>query len=258
VWAAIDDQRRTLVHLLEDLSKEEWRQPSLCEGWTVRQVAVHLAPQNTTWPTMPRAVLDLIRHGGMNGAIHAMGCRHAELPVEVIIGEIRDRIGVWRPVPAVTFRETAIDYLVHGQDIAVPLGRTLPMPPGLAVIAADRVWSSPRMFHARKVLAGYRLVADDAPWAFAAVGLGVRHATVLTSSASSARAPLATASEYSIVSRARVIVTVVMALIQQQHGGRGWRCGRGALQQRGAGRPAEHMYLGRSPRLLNDSPEHLA
>ena len=27
-----------------------------------------------------------------------------------------------RPLPAVTFRETAIDYLVHGQDIAVPLG----------------------------------------------------------------------------------------------------------------------------------------
>jgi uncharacterized protein (TIGR03083 family) len=165
VWAAIDDQRRALVDLLKDLSKEEWRQSSLCEGWTVRQVAAHLALQNTTWPMMPRAVLDLVRHGGMNGAIHAMACRHAELPIEVIIGEIRDRIGVWRPVPTVTFRETAIDYLVHCQDIAVPLGRTLPMPPGLAVIAADRVWASPRMFHARKKLAGYRLVADDAPWA---------------------------------------------------------------------------------------------
>jgi uncharacterized protein (TIGR03083 family) len=164
-WTAIDDQRRTLVQLLEDLSEEEWRQPSLCEGWTVRQVAAHLALQNTTWSVMPRAVLDLIRHGGMNGAIYAMACRHAELPAEVLIGEIRDRIGVWRPVPTVTFRETAIDYLVHGQDIAVPLGRTLPMPPGLAVLAADRVWSSPRMFHARKKLAGYRLAADDAPWA---------------------------------------------------------------------------------------------
>jgi uncharacterized protein (TIGR03083 family) len=131
-WAAIDDQRRALVRLLEDLPEQEWRQPSLCAGWTVRQVAAHLALQNTTWPAMPRAVLGLIRHGGMNGAIHAMACRHAELPVEAIIGEIRDRIGVWWPLPAVTFRETAIDYLVHGQDIAVPLGRSLPMPPGLA------------------------------------------------------------------------------------------------------------------------------
>ena len=113
VWTAIDDQRRALVDLLEGLSEEEWGRPSLCDGWTVRQVAAHLALQNTTWPAMPRAVLDLIRHGGMNGAIHAMACRHAQLPVEVIVGEIRDRIGVWRPLPAVTFRETAIDYLVH-------------------------------------------------------------------------------------------------------------------------------------------------
>lgn len=138
-WTAIDDQRRALVHLLERLPEQEWRRPSLCEGWTVRQVAAHLALQNTTWPAMPRTVLDLIRHSGMNGAIHAMACRHAELPVEVIVGEIRDRIGVWRPLPTVTFRETAIDYLVHSQDIAVPLGRTLPMPSGLAVLAADHV-----------------------------------------------------------------------------------------------------------------------
>ena len=163
-WTAIDDQRRALVHLLEDLSEGEWRQPSLCEGWTVRQVAAHLALQNTTWSAMPRAVPDLIRHGGMNGAIHAMACRHAELPVEVIVGQIRDQIGVSRPLPTVTFRETAIDYLVHGQDIAVPLGRTVPMPPGLSVLAADRVWARPRMFHARKKLAGYHLMADDAPW----------------------------------------------------------------------------------------------
>jgi hypothetical protein len=33
------------------------------------------------------------------------------------------------------------------------------------VLAADRVWASPRMFHARRTLAGYRLVATDTRWA---------------------------------------------------------------------------------------------
>jgi hypothetical protein len=33
VWRAIDDQRRQLVDLLEDLSDEEWDHPSLCERW---------------------------------------------------------------------------------------------------------------------------------------------------------------------------------------------------------------------------------
>jgi uncharacterized protein (TIGR03083 family) len=164
VWTAIDQQRGAIVRLLEELTEDEWRRPSLCAGWSVRDVAAHLALQNTTWAALPRAAWDMARHHGLNGAIHAAACRHAELPVDVIIGEIRDRIGVWRPLPTVTFRETALDYAVHGQDIAVPLGRALEMPRDLAVVAVDRVWSRSRMFHARKRFTGYRLVADDVPW----------------------------------------------------------------------------------------------
>ena len=146
VWRDVDDQRRRLVELLEDLSDREWRQQSLCTRLTVRQVAAHVALQNTSWSAMPHAALGVIRHRGLNGAIHAEACRHALLPIEQIIGEIRDRIGVWRPLPTVTYRETAIDYLVHAQDIAVPLGRSILMPAATAVVAADRVWSSGRMF----------------------------------------------------------------------------------------------------------------
>lgn len=164
VWREVDDQRRRLVELLEDLSDREWRQQSLCAGWTVRQVAAHVALQNTSWSALPRAVLAVIRHRGINGAIHAEACRHALLPIEQIIGEIRDRIGVWHPQPTVTYQGTAIDYLVHTQDIAVPLGRSIPMPVRTAVVAADRVWSSGRMFHTRRRFSGYRFVATDADW----------------------------------------------------------------------------------------------
>src|SRR3954462_2444621 len=164
VWRAIDDQRRQLVGLLEDLSDKEWDHPSLCEGWTVRQVAAHVALQNTTWSMLPRGVLDMIKSRGMNGAIQAVACRHALRPTDQITAEIRDRIGVWRPLPTVTYLESAIDYLVHPQDIAVPLGRRLEMPTDVAAVAAQRVWTSPRMFHARKNFAGYRLVATDTDW----------------------------------------------------------------------------------------------
>lgn len=164
VWQAVDDQRRRLVELLEDLADDEWQHPSLCAVWTVRQVAAHVALQNTTWSMLPRGVLDMIRSGGMNGAINAAACRHAGAPTDQIIAEIRDRIGVWRPLPTLTYRESAIDYLVHPQDIAIPLGRRLEMPADAAAVAAHRVWSSARMFHARTRLAGYRLVATDADW----------------------------------------------------------------------------------------------
>lgn len=164
VWRDIDDQRGRLVDLLEDLSEQEWQHPSLCEGWSVRQVAAHVALQNTPWSALPRGVVEIVKAGGMDGAIHAMACRHAQLPTERIVAEIRDRIGVWRPLPTVTHRESAIDYLVHLQDIAIPLGREVAMPVDVAAVAAERVWRSPRMFHARRRFAGYRLVATDVEW----------------------------------------------------------------------------------------------
>jgi len=84
VWHGIDDQRRRLVELLEDLSDLEWRQQSLCAGWTVRQVAAHVALQNMSWSALPRAVPAVIRHRGINEAIHAeasRACRAASYPL---------------------------------------------------------------------------------------------------------------------------------------------------------------------------------
>ena len=46
VWTVIDDQRRGLAGLLDELSDDEWRRPSLCPGWTVRDVAAHLTMQH--------------------------------------------------------------------------------------------------------------------------------------------------------------------------------------------------------------------
>jgi hypothetical protein len=105
VWRGIDDLRRRLVELLEDLSEQEWRQPSLCEGWTVRQVAAHVALQNMTRSEMARSVLAMVRAGGLNGGIREAACRHALLPTERIIAEIRDQIGIWRPLPLGNYRD---------------------------------------------------------------------------------------------------------------------------------------------------------
>jgi uncharacterized protein (TIGR03083 family) len=52
VWRAIDAQRLSLADLLDDLSAEQWRTPSLCEGWTVRDVAAHLTLQQVGFRDM--------------------------------------------------------------------------------------------------------------------------------------------------------------------------------------------------------------
>jgi uncharacterized protein (TIGR03083 family) len=165
IWALIDDQRRRLADLLDDLTEAQWRAPSLCEGWTVREVAAHVALQNTTLRAMPDALVKMVRHGGVNGAIRALARDHAVLPTDRLAAEIRARVGVWKPLPTVTVRETAIDYAVHGQDIAIPLGRSLAVPAELSTFAAERVWGRQRMFRARRRYAGYRFVATDSDFA---------------------------------------------------------------------------------------------
>jgi uncharacterized protein (TIGR03083 family) len=42
-------QRQRLVTVLADLSEDEWRHPSRCEGWTVQDVVTHLVSTNGFW-----------------------------------------------------------------------------------------------------------------------------------------------------------------------------------------------------------------
>jgi uncharacterized protein (TIGR03083 family) len=165
VWQAIDAQRLTLASLLEQLSAEEWRQPSLCAGWTVRDVAAHLTLQQVG----PRGAIAMMARwrGSLDRTIHHVACLRAmALPTRQIIAEIRGMAGSRRHNIGVTYLETLTDILVHGQDIAIPLGRRHDMPPPAAARAASRLLSMrwPPPPPASRRLAHYRLTATDTPW----------------------------------------------------------------------------------------------
>jgi uncharacterized protein (TIGR03083 family) len=164
IWQVIDAQRLSLAGLLEQLSADEWRQPSLCTGWTIRDVAAHLTLQQLgvggTIGMMARW------RGSLDRTIHDAACRRAAQPTEQIIDQIRGTAGSRRHTIGVTYLETLTDILVHGQDIAIPLGRRHDMPPQAAAVAASRVLSMrwpPPLPAARKV-AGFRLTATDISW----------------------------------------------------------------------------------------------
>ena len=40
--AAVEAERRALADVLDTLTPEEWRSPSLCAGWTVQDVVAHM------------------------------------------------------------------------------------------------------------------------------------------------------------------------------------------------------------------------
>jgi uncharacterized protein (TIGR03083 family) len=170
LWAAIDTQRLRTADLLDELTPAEWDIPSLCGGWTVRDVAAHLTLQQMT---LGSAVLAALRHAGsLNHIINASARDRATRPPDRLIAEIRGMVGSRRHNVGVTPLETLIDIVVHGQDIAVPLGRNLAVAPWAAVTTADRLWWSRATRIGRlkaKVFAdldhrGLRFVATDADW----------------------------------------------------------------------------------------------
>jgi len=166
-WQAIDTQRLRVTDLLEKLTDDEWRTPSLCGGWTVRDVAAHLTLQQTGLGAALRMAAR--SPGGMKRIIHRSACLRAATPTEQMIAEIREMVGSRKHNTGVTYRETLIDILVHGLDIAIPLGRPLETPAAAAAVAADRVWSVvfPTFgypFFPRKRLKGLRLTASDVDW----------------------------------------------------------------------------------------------
>ena len=170
LWSVIDTQRLRTIDLLDELTPAEWETPSLCDGWTVRDVAAHLTLQQMT---VGSALLAALRHPGtLNHVINASARDRATLPTDRLIAEIRGMVGSRRHNVGVTPLETLIDIVVHGQDIAIPLGRELAVLPRAAATTADRLWSSRSTRIGRlksKVFSevhhqGLRFVATDADW----------------------------------------------------------------------------------------------
>jgi uncharacterized protein (TIGR03083 family) len=163
-WQVITEQRLLLADLLESLRAGEWETPSLCLGWRVRDVAAHvaMAPQV---PSVASMLADGVRaRGSFHRLNHDAAVRHAGRPTEQIVAELR-RFAGSRKLPVVTnYRNILFDVLVHGQDIAIPLGRRLEMPLSATRVGADRVWTMGWPFWAKRRLRGFRLTATDVEW----------------------------------------------------------------------------------------------
>ncbi|MDX2521108.1 MULTISPECIES: maleylpyruvate isomerase family mycothiol-dependent enzyme [Streptomyces] len=162
LWRIVDEERTSLADLLESLSPEEWETRTRCGDWRVRDVAAHLTIAARF--SYGQVVREMLRaRGNWNRLIHDSAVREAALPETEIVGHLRSIVGSRRLAPTTSPREPLIDLLVHGQDIALALGRTREMPPVAARDAADRVWTM-RMPPRPWPLPKGRLVATDIEW----------------------------------------------------------------------------------------------
>lgn len=120
LWTTAHAARGALADDLADLTDDQWATPSLCAGWTVREVVAHLTaaasigPLRWTWSVL-RSRFDFDRHNADRLAEH-LGASPAETlarfqrivpsttstfgPVEAWLGEV----------------------VVHAEDVRRPLG----------------------------------------------------------------------------------------------------------------------------------------
>ena len=134
IWRHIDEQRATLADFFDDIAAARWSTPSLCAAWTVRDVAAHLTHSHMS---TPRIMAEALKSGfRFNAMVHRMAVQDPSSPEQIAVA-LRAMRGSRRHPPTTTECDPLIDVLVHGQDIAVPLGIDLPMPADAAMLRHD-------------------------------------------------------------------------------------------------------------------------
>ncbi|MFJ6133733.1 maleylpyruvate isomerase family mycothiol-dependent enzyme [Janibacter terrae] len=120
VWELVHAERAALADDLERLTEEQWLQPSLCEGWSVHDVAAHLVdnaratPFGVVW-AMVRARGDFDRQNqrGME--------RHRGVTPRETLSGLRE-VAARRTGPPAPVDSRLVEEVLHGEDIRRPLG----------------------------------------------------------------------------------------------------------------------------------------
>jgi uncharacterized protein (TIGR03083 family) len=163
-WRIIDEHRVAVADLLETLTPEQWASPSLCQGWTVRDVAAHLSVAATAHA---REVLGYVvrARGNFDRMIHDSAVDRArQRPTEHIVADLRSIVGSRKLAPGTFWRDPLLDIVIHGQDITRPLGLPLHPPTNASRTAAEWAWQRRFPFFPARRLRGLRLVAEDIEW----------------------------------------------------------------------------------------------
>lgn len=164
-WRHIHAERRALAATLAGLDEDGWAHPSLCEAWTVKDVAAHvISNPQIHWAQMfGLAGRNLGR--GYNAMIRREVLRlGASQTSAMILADFETYAASTRHVPTTTVVEPLIDALVHHQDIVRPLGIRHEMAPDAAARAADRCRMLAFLMGSRRVVKGTRMVATDINW----------------------------------------------------------------------------------------------
>lgn len=155
MWGHIDAERSGLADMLSELSPDQWSTPSLCVGWTVRDVAVHLTQAHIG---LGRVLKMAIGSGFRFNTMIRRAALEEDMTPAQAIATLRGMVGSRRKAPGAF---PLLDVIVHTQDIAVPLGIERAMPVDAAVDSAQQLWGMRFPLNPSRQFRGLSIRATD-------------------------------------------------------------------------------------------------
>jgi len=173
-WQMYEDERADIHDFLASLGPGQWNAPSLCEGWRVRDVAVHLLVDEPVEQLgLPRA---LVKAASLRFSVHRINDwwveRNRDRPTDSIAAAFA---GAWRPGPvsrllarlggpAAGMRAV----IIHHQDMRRPLGMPRVIPEERLRAALDVILTPKGSINLGSFERGegIRLRATDLDWSW--------------------------------------------------------------------------------------------
>ena len=162
-WSLVHAERAALAADLADLTDQQWATPSLCAGFTVRQVLAHLTAGASLNPARWMAGVMRCRFDFDKMVAMRLAEQLGATPAETL-ARFRHVVSstVKAPVPTEAVLGEAI---VHGEDIRRPLGIHRDYPITTLTQLACYYRGSDMVVPAKRRIAGLRLQASDGPFA---------------------------------------------------------------------------------------------
>jgi uncharacterized protein (TIGR03083 family) len=165
------DERADFAAFLETLPPPQWRAPTLCAGWRVRDVAAHVISYDGLGP---RELLGYAVRGRFwSSRINAIAlARFRALTSEELLALLTARLEPRGLPAALGCRVALVECVIHHQDVRRALGRPRVVPPERLVTALRWAIIGPDIGGLWRTR-GVRVVATDLGFA-AGVGPEVR------------------------------------------------------------------------------------
>jgi uncharacterized protein (TIGR03083 family) len=162
-WKLIHHERAAMADTLATLTKEQWKQASLCGGWTVRETAAHivLGAEQTTGRFLRRMAANGFR---FNTMMDRDARRAATRPPDELISRLRARVTTTNHPPGAPVMTMLGEVVVHSDDIRRPLGLQGDVSEEAIVACLDMYKNASFPFGTKKRIDGLRLVATDVGW----------------------------------------------------------------------------------------------